>query len=94
MALHAGGLPVYQAYPGSCDYVLPDQPFVRIGLIAETNRDFAQRLARAIAPRLEALRLPVRDAVATYPAPLAEHDPCQVLAVTGSEVDHWDVSRF
>ena len=82
VAFLAGDLPVYETYPGSCDYLLPlnlsllpgaqplrqlDQPFVRVGLIAEENCDFAQRLARAIAPTVESLRLPVRDAVAVYP---------------------------
>ena len=66
---------------------------MRIGLISEENCDFAQRLARAIAPRIESLQLPIRDAVATYPAALAERDPCQVLSVVGAEVDHWDINR-
>jgi hypothetical protein len=108
VAFLAGGLPVYEAYPGSCDYLLPlnlsllpgaqplrqpDQPFVRVGLIAEENCDFAQRLARAIASTLESLRLPVRDAVGVYPSALAERDPCQVLSVLGAEVERWDVTR-
>jgi hypothetical protein len=107
-AFRAGGLPVYETYPGSCDYLLPlelsrvpgarplpnpDQPFLRIGLIAEDNCDFAQRLARAVAPRIESLRLPIRDAVAAYPVAMAERDPCQVLSVLGTEVVHWDIDR-
>jgi hypothetical protein len=108
VAFLAGDLPAYETYPGSCDYLLPlnlsllpgaqplrrpDQPFVRIGLIGEDSCDFAQRLVRAIAPRVEALQLPVRDAVATYPAVLAERDPCQVLSVVEPEVDRWDIGR-
>jgi hypothetical protein len=108
VAFLAGGLPVYETYPGSCDYLLPlnlsllpgarplrqpDQPFVRVGLIADENCDFAQRLARAIAPTVESLRLPVRDAVAVYPSALAERDPCQVLSVVAAEVERWDVTR-
>jgi hypothetical protein len=108
VAFLAGGLPVYESYPGSCDYLLPlnlsllpgaqplrqqDQPFVRVGLIAEDNCEFAQRLAHAIASTLESLRLPVRDAVAVYPSALAERDPCQVLSVLGAEVEHWDLTR-
>jgi hypothetical protein len=108
VAFLAGGLPVYETYPGSCDYLLPlnlsllpgarplrqpDQPFVRVGLIADENCDFAQRLARAIAPTLESLRLPVRDAVAVYPSALAERDPCQVLSVVAAEVERWDIAR-
>jgi hypothetical protein len=108
VAFLAGGLPVYEAYPGSCDYLLPlnlsllpgaqplrqpDQPFVRVGLIAEENCDFAQRLARAIATTLESSRLPVRDAVAVYPSALGERDPCQVLSVVNAHVERWDVTR-
>jgi hypothetical protein len=104
----AGGLAVYESYPGSCDYLLPlnlsllpgaqplrqpDQPFVRVGLIAEENCEFAQRLVRAIAPTVESSRLPVRDAVAAYPSVLAERDPCQVLSMVAAEVERWDVIR-
>jgi hypothetical protein len=108
VAFLASGLPVYESYPGSCVYLLPlnlsllpgaqplrqpDQPFVRVGLIAEENCDFAQRLVRAIAPTVASLRLPVRDAVAVYPSALAERDPCQVLSVVAAEVERWDVTR-
>ena len=108
VAFLAGGLPVYETYPGSCDYLLPlnlsllpgaqplrqpDQPFVRVGLIADDNCEFAQRLARAIAPTVESSRLPVRDAIAAYPSALAERDPCQVLSVVAAEVERWDVIR-
>jgi hypothetical protein len=108
VAFLVGGLPVYESYPGSCDYLLPlnlsllpgapplrrpDQPFVRVGLIADQNCDFAQRLARAVAPAVESLRLPVRDALAAYPSVLAERDPCQVLSVLAAEVQRWDVAR-
>jgi hypothetical protein len=108
VAFLAGDLPVYESYPGSCDYLLPlnlsllpgaqplrqpDQPFVRVGMITEDNCEFAQRLAHAIASTLESLRLPVRDAVAVYPSALAERDPCQVLSVLGAEVAQWDVAR-
>jgi hypothetical protein len=109
VAFLAGDLPVYESYPGSCDYLMPlnlsllpgaqplriaDQPFVQVGLIAESDCDLTQRLVRAIAPRVESLRLPVRDAVATYPAAIAERDPCQVLSVLGAEVDDWDVASL
>jgi hypothetical protein len=107
VAFLAGGLPAYESFPGSCNYLLPldlsllpgaqplrtpDQPFVRIGLIGEGDCEFAQRLVRAIAPRVESLQLPVRDAVAIYPAALAERDPCQVLSVVGADVDDWKVA--
>jgi hypothetical protein len=108
VAFLAGGLPAYESFPGSCNYLLPlnlsllpgaqplrspDQPFVRIGLIGDEDCGFAQRLVRAVAPRLESLQLPVRDAVAAYPVALAERDPCQVLSVLGGEVDRWDIGR-
>jgi hypothetical protein len=108
VAFLAGGLPAYESFPGSCNYLLPlnlsllpgaqplrtpDQPFVRTGLIGDEDCGFAQRLVRAVAPRLESLQLPVRDAVAAYPAALGERDPCQVLSVLGGEVDRWDIGR-
>jgi hypothetical protein len=104
----ANGLPVYEAYPGSCDYMVPldlsrlpgappprtpDRPFVRIGLIADGNCGFVQRLVRALAPRIAALHMPLRDALAVYPAQVAEHDPCHVLAAVGGQVGHWEVER-
>jgi len=108
VAFLAGDLPVYETYPGSCDYLVPlnlsvlpgaqplrkpDQPFVRVSLIAEEDCDFAQALVRAIAPRLESLQLPVRDAVATYPSAVAERDPCEVMSVLGADIDGWDITR-
>jgi len=104
----AAGLPVYGAYPGSCDYLLPldlsrlpgapparglNRPFVRIGLIADANCEFVRRMVRALAPRLATLHVPLRDAVAAYPAEVAEHDPCHVLAVLSGEIGYWDVAR-
>jgi len=79
--------------PGAQPLRRADQPFVRVGLIAEENCEFAKRIVRAIAPPVESQQLPVRDAVGTYPAPLAERDPCQVLSVIDAEVDHWDIDR-
>jgi hypothetical protein len=108
VAFLAGDLPVYEEFPGSCEYLMPlnlsllpgaeplrisDQPFVRVGLIAESDCDFVQRLVRAVAPRVQSLQFPVRDAVSTYPFALAERDPCEVLAVLGDDVDDWDISR-
>jgi hypothetical protein len=105
VAFQAAGLPVYEAFPGTCDYLLPmdlsrlpgappmrgpDRSFVRIGLIADGNCEFVQRLVRALAPRVATLHVPLRDAVATYPAQVAEHDPCHVLAALRGQVGHWD----
>jgi hypothetical protein len=108
VAFLADGLPVYESYHGSCDYLVPlnlsllpgaqplrrpDQPFVRVGLIADENCEFAQRLARAVASTVASLRLPARDAVASYPSALAERDPCQVLSVLGAGATGWDITR-
>jgi hypothetical protein len=108
VVFQAAGLPVYEAYPGSCDYLLPvdlsrlpgappahglDRPFVRIGLIADGNCDFVQRLVRALAPRLATLHVPLRDALAAYPAEVAEHDPCHVLSGLRGQVGFWDVGH-
>jgi hypothetical protein len=104
----AAGLPVYHAYPGSCDYLLPldlsrlpgapparglDRPFVRIGLIADGNCEFVQRMVRALAPRLATLHVPLREAVAAYPAEVAEHDPCHVVAALRGEIGYWDAQH-
>jgi hypothetical protein len=108
VAFHAAGLPVYEAYPGSCDYLVPvdltrlpgappprglDRLFVRIGLIADENCEFVQRLVRALAPRLAEMHLPLRDAVGAYPAEVAEHDPCRVLVTLSNQVGFWDVEH-
>jgi hypothetical protein len=108
VVFQAAGLPVYEAYPGSCDYLVPidlsrlpgappargpRRPFVRIGLIADGNCEFVQRMVRALAPRLAALRVPLRDAVGVYPAEVAEHDPCHVLDALGGQVGFWDVQH-
>ncbi|WP_029117290.1 hypothetical protein [Mycobacterium sp. URHB0044] len=108
VVFRAAGLPVYDADPGSCDYLVPlelsrlpgappargaDRPFVRIGLIADGNCEFVQRLVQAVAPRLAALRVPLRDAVAVYPAEVAEHDPCHVLSALDGQVGYWDVEH-
>jgi hypothetical protein len=90
--------------PGSCEYLMPlplsrlpgahplpgpEQPAIRIGLISQHNCVLVEKVVHAIEPRLEALRLPIRDAVGAYPAPLAERDPCQVQSEL--HVASWDV---
>jgi hypothetical protein len=107
-AFRTDGLPVYETFPGSCEYLLPldmsglpgatrlrkpDQPYLRIGLIAEDNCGFVRRVVEALAQRIGPGQLPGRDAVAVYPAVLAERDPCEVLSVLAGDVDHWDISR-
>ena len=108
VALRTGNFPVYETYPGSCDLPAAAEPVAAAWCPApaqtrptvradraDLRRELRlpRRLARAIAPRVESLQLPIRDAVATYPAALAERDPCQVLSVVGAEVDHWDINR-
>jgi hypothetical protein len=107
-AFQAAGLPVSETMPGSCQYLLPLdlsrlpgapalsgplQPFVRIGLIADDDCAFTRQLVEAVAPDVGALRLPARDALAAYPLPLAERDPCQVLSVIGREMTTWNITR-
>ncbi len=108
VAFRAGPLPVYESGPGTCDFLLPldlselpgaqplrkpYQPYLRIGLVAEQSCHFARRIMWELASRAVFAQLPTRDAVAAYPAPLAERDPCQVLSVLADEIDYWDIGR-
>ena len=108
VAFRAGPLPVYESYPEACDFLLPldlaglpgarqlhkpVQPYLRVGLVAGQSCKFARRIMWELASRVVFTRLPTRDAVAAYPAALAERDPCQVLSVLGDEVDHWDIGK-
>lgn len=101
----ADGVPVRETYPGSCEFLVPldlaglpgavplrgpEQPYLRIGIIAEDDCGLVVRVAAAIAAQTMRAPLPVRDGVAAYTTPLAERDPCEVLSVL--EVDFWDIS--
>lgn len=103
-----GRMPVYQSSLGACDDLVqlplerlpnapapqtPDRPFVKVGLTGRKDCALVQRIAADVAERLPSAVLPPRDAVAAYPAPLAERDPCEVLAVVGDRVDAWDVGH-
>jgi hypothetical protein len=107
-SFRAGPTTIYETAPDSCEYLVPldlshlpgatplrkpDQSFVRLGLIGAAQCDLTKRVAVAVAERVTAGPLPARDGVAVYPTPLAERDPCEVLAPLASEVDHWDVDR-
>ncbi len=107
-AFRAAGSPVYETAQDSCEYQLPldlsglpgatplrkpDQPFVRFGSIGTPDCELVKKVAHAVAERLDTAPLPARDGAAVYPTPLAERDPCEVLAPLGAEIDHWDVSR-
>ncbi|MET0898369.1 MAG: hypothetical protein ABWY45_10700 [Mycobacterium sp.] len=100
-----GGVPVREAYAGSCEYLAPldlaalpgarplagpAQPQVRISMVAESDCAGVPRVAEVIAENLSRSALPVRDGLATYSTPLAERDPCEVLSLV--EVGFWDIS--
>jgi hypothetical protein len=79
--------------PGAQPLRKPEQPFARVGAIAASNCALVTRVADALKRRLSTAPLPVRDAMAVYPVPLAERDPCEVLDVLGDDVDGWDVDQ-
>ena len=106
-AFRVGGAPVYETSPGSCDFLTPldlgrlpgaarlhkpDQPFLRVGLIGESDCGLAKKVAGAITGRVTGASLPPRDSAAGYPVALAERDPCEVLSVLAGDVDRWDIS--
>ncbi|MET0698884.1 MAG: hypothetical protein ABWY93_04395 [Mycobacterium sp.] len=107
-AFRVGGTPIYETAEDSCEYELPldlshlpgatqlrkpDQPYLRVGVIGTPDCALTKKLVAAVAERVSAGPLPPRDAAAVYPTPLAERDPCEVLAQIGPAVDHWDVNR-
>ncbi|CAN5463418.1 hypothetical protein BH09ACT7_BH09ACT7_31900 [soil metagenome] len=107
-AFRVGGTPIYETADESCEYEMPldlshlpgatrlrkpDQPYLRVGVIGAPDCALTKKLVGAIAERVSAGPLPPRDAAAVYPTPLAERDPCEVLASLSRDVDHWDVNR-
>jgi hypothetical protein len=107
VAFRVGDTPIYQSGRSSCQYLVPldlsrlpgahpmhkpEQPFIQVGGIAQEDCGVAMRVAQAVAQSVATAPLPPRDAVAAYPAALAERDPCQVLAVVAADVDHWDIA--
>ncbi|CAN5505182.1 hypothetical protein BH09ACT8_BH09ACT8_16320 [soil metagenome] len=107
-AFRVGPTPIYQTAKETCEYLIPldlshlpgapplrkpDQPFLRLGSIGAAECDLTRKAAAAVAGRVTAGSLPARDGAAVYPTPLAERDPCEVLAPLASEIDHWDVNR-
>ena len=108
VSFRAGDAEVYESAPGSCEFLTPldlsrlpgamrlrkpDQPFVRIGLIGESDCDVTRKVVGAIAAGIAGAPLPPRDAAAVYPSALAERDPCEVLPAIAGELDHWDIGR-
>jgi hypothetical protein len=107
-AFRAGRTAVYETAKDSCEYLIPlelsrlpgamplrkpDQPFLRVGSIGAAECDLTRKVAAAVAQRVTTGVLPARDGASVYPTPLAERDPCEVLAPLAAEVDHWDVNR-
>jgi hypothetical protein len=105
VAFRVNDTPVYSNVPDTCVYGVPlpmaalsgarplrapEQPLVKIGLIADQDCGLAQRIALAVAERVTTRPLPARDALAAYPYALAERDPCEAMTVVGADVDHWD----
>lgn len=103
IAFRAGGLPVHEVYPGACYYEMPldlsmvpaappqpnwTQPVVRVDSL-DSDCGFARSVVEAVAPRVAALELTLRDGASAYPVALAERDPCEVLSVL--PVEFWDV---
>jgi hypothetical protein len=95
---------VHETSPGSCEYLMPlalsrlpgaqplpgpEQPALRIGLISQHNCVLVEKVVQALEPRIGSMQLPIRDAVGTYPAQLAQRDPCQLQSAL--HVANWDV---
>ena len=100
VAFWAGDTPVYGSAGGTCSYSVPlplsklpgarplrspAQPLVSIGLIADQDCGLTQRIALAVAERVTTQPLPARDALAEYPSPLVDRDPCEVMSVAGAD---------
>ena len=105
-AFRVGGSPVYPTGSALCDYLLPlpldrlpdagqlqtvDKPHVEVKLYGRQDCELARRIAATLAAQLATSPLPLRDGLATYSPPLAERDPCEVLAVLSDDVDGWDI---
>ncbi|CAN5347667.1 hypothetical protein BH11ACT7_BH11ACT7_37900 [soil metagenome] len=99
------GVAVRESFAGSCEYLVPldlaaqpgagalsgpEQPYLRIGVIAETDCAGVPRVAQMIAENMANSPLPVRDGLAAYTTLLAERDPCAVLSVV--DVGYWNIS--
>lgn len=78
--------------PGAGPLFGPEQPHVRIGMVAEFDCAEVRRFATAIASGLARTPLPLRDGLAVYTTPLAERDPCEVLGTFGDdEIGYWNI---
>jgi hypothetical protein len=101
------GVPVRESFAGSCEYLVPidlsglpgagplagpDQPHLRVGMIAGTDCAEVPRVAEVIAGKVARSPLPVRDGLAAYTTALAERDPCEVLTVV--EAGSWNIASW
>lgn len=106
--LRTAGLPVREAYIGACEFLVPlslgtlpgagplfgpEQPQVRVEMVAEADCGMVRRMTSAIAAAVARSPLPVRDGAAVYTTPLAERDPCEVLTTVASdEIGYWNIA--
>ncbi|AQA02783.1 hypothetical protein BVC93_10460 [Mycobacterium sp. MS1601] len=100
-------LPVSEAYDGACEYLIPvnladlpgasplfgpEQPHLRVSMVAESDCATVRRVASVIAERVAGGSLPVRDGAAAYTTALAERDPCEILAaLPAGDIGYWNV---
>lgn len=105
--LSISGLPVSEAYDGACEYLIPidlaalpgagplfgpEQPHLRVSMVAAPDCATVRRVASVLAARVADGPLPVRDGAATYTTSLAERDPCEILAALPiDDIDYWNV---
>jgi hypothetical protein len=105
--LNAEGLPVREAYAGACEFLVPldlgalpgasplfgpEQPQLRVEMVAESDCGVVRRVTAVLAARVTRPPLPVRDGAAVYTTPLAERDPCEVLAtLADDEIGYWNI---
>jgi hypothetical protein len=103
----ARGSPLREAFAGACEFLLPlgladlpgasplfgpEQPQLRISMVAEPDCAVVRRVASAIAEHVGRTPLPVRDGAAAYTTPLAERDPCEVLTtLADDEIGFWNI---
>jgi hypothetical protein len=101
------GLPVREAYAGACEFLVPldlgllpgasplfgpEQPQLRVEMVAESDCGVVRRVTSAIASGVAGSPLPVRDGAAAYTTPLAERDPCEVLTtLADDEIGYWNI---
>ncbi len=105
--LSVSGLPVSEAYDGACEYLIPidlaalpgaaplfgpQQPHLRVSMVAAPDCATVRRAVSVLAARVADGPLPLRDGAAAYTTSLAERDPCEILAaLPAGDVGYWNV---